>query len=209
MPFFDYLKEHPDEAALFSQTMIGFHGAEPDAVAAAYDFSDLTGIVDVGGATGNMLAAILDGHAGSRGLLFDLPHVVSEAPAVLAAKGVVDRIEIAGGDMFEAVPHGGDAYLLSHVLHDWPEERCLTILDRCRAAMPSCSRLLVVEIVLPEGNEAHPGKMLDMAMLAVANGEERTEAGYRQLLTKAGFRLVRTVPTNSAVSVMEAVPDGA
>jgi hypothetical protein len=203
---FDYLAKHPDEAKLFSETMVGFHGMEPPAIAAAYDFSTLGTIVDVGGATGNLLAHILARHPEPRGVLFDLPHVVTEAPALLASRGVAGRVSIESGSFFEKVPAGGDAYLLSHIIHDWSEEQCLTILGNCRKAMTPSSRLLIVEMVLPTGDIMHPGKLLDMIMLAIPGGTERAPAEYDALLAKAGFRLSRIVPTASPVSIVEAVP---
>jgi hypothetical protein len=205
-PIFDHLAAHPEEASHFSEAMVGFHGAEPPAVAEAYDFSDVGTVVDVGGATGNMLAAILARHAGPRGVLFDRPHVVSGAPALLAAHGVDGRVMIEPGDFFEGVPAGGDAYILSHIIHDWNEEQCLTILGHCRRAMKPDGRLLIVETVLPTGDTPHQGKVQDMVMLVIPGGQERTEAEYASLLSKAGFRLTRVVPTNSVVSVVEAVP---
>lgn len=206
MPIFEYLAQHPEEASRFSEAMVGFHGAEPPAVAAAYDFSGFKTVVDVGGATGNLLAAILSSRAGLRGVLFDRPHVVRDAPALLAARGVAERVTIEAGDFFESVPAGGDAYLLSHVVHDWNEQQCLTILGHCRKVIKPDGRLLLVEMVLPAGDTPHPGKMLDMVMLVFPGGQERTQAEYASLLEKAGFRLSRVVPTASAVSVVEAVP---
>ncbi len=206
MPLFEYLRQHPAEASHFSEAMVGFHGDEPPAVARAYDFSRFKNVVDVGGATGNLLAAIMSSHAGPRGVLFDRPHVVLDAPALLKAHGVEDRVTIEAGDFFETVPTGGDAYLLSHVIHDWNEDRCLTILGHCRKAIKPDGRLLIVEMVLPAGDTPHPGKVLDMVMLVFPGGQERTEVEYASLLGKAGFRLSRVVPTASAVSVVEAVP---
>jgi SAM-dependent methyltransferase len=205
MPLFDYLAQHHDDASLFSETMVGFHSAEPPAVAAGYDFSRSNTIVDVGGATGAMLAAILTRHPAPRGVLLDRPHVVSDAPALLKAKGVMDRVTILGGDFFQAVPAGGDVYILSHIIHDWSETDALTILGHCRRAMKPDGHLLIVEMVLPSGDVPHPGKLLDMVMLVLAGGQERTEAEYASLLNKAGFRLNRVVPTESPVSVIEAV----
>ncbi len=205
MGIFDYLARNPEDAANFSQAMVGFHGAEPPAVAEAYDFSGFGTVVDVGGATGNMLAAVLGRHPEPRGVLFDLPHVVRDAPELFRARGVADRVRIEGGSFFETVPAGGDAYILSHVIHDWDEGQCLTILGHCRAAMKPDARLLIVEMVLPAGDAPHPGKMLDLTMLVMPGGQERTEAEYAALLDKAGFRLTRVVPTASAVSVVEAV----
>ena len=206
MPLFDYLGQHPEAASHFSGAMVGFHGSEPPTVAEAYDFSGIETVVDVGGATGNMLAAVLSRHTHLRGVLFDLPHVVGDAPALLQAHGVDARVTIEPGSFFERVPSGGDAYLLSHVIHDWSEEQCLTILGHCRAAMRPDSRLLIVETVLPEGNAPHQGKLQDLVMLVFPGGQERTEAEYAALLGKAGFRLRRVVPTTSVVSVVEAVP---
>ncbi|MDH3691691.1 MAG: acetylserotonin O-methyltransferase, partial [Gammaproteobacteria bacterium] len=206
MPFFEYLAQHPEEASYFSEAMVGFHGSEPPAVAAAYDFSAVKTIVDVGGATGNMLAAILSRHAAPRGVLFDRPHVVGDAPALLKARGVEKRVTIEPGDFFERVPAEGDAYLLSHIIHDWNEDQCLTILGHCRNVIKPDGRLLIVETVLPTGDTPHQGKVQDMVMLVVAGGQERTEAEYASLLSKAGFRLSRVVATESVVSVVEALP---
>jgi hypothetical protein len=203
-PFFDWLAKHPEEASLFSETMIGFHGAEPPAVAGSYDFSNFKTVVDVGGASGNLLATILGRYPAPRGILFDLPHVVRDAPALLAARGLADRVTIQAGSFFEIVPEGGDAYLLSHIIHDWSEKQCLSILGNCRRAMGPASRLLIIEMVLPEDDTPHPGKMLDLVMLVGVGGQERTAQEYRALLEKAGFRLTRIVPTPSAVSIVEA-----
>jgi hypothetical protein len=205
-PVFDYLSKHPDEASLFSETMVGVHGAEPQAVAEAYDFSGFGTVVDVGGANGNVLAAILNRHPGPRGILFDLPHVVRDAPALFQARGVADRVSIEPGSFFDGVPKGGDAYVLSHIIHDWSEGQCLTILGNCRRAMRAEGRLLIIEMVLPPGDAPHPGKILDMTMLVMPGGLERTDGEYADLLARAGFRMTRVVPTGTAVDVIEAVP---
>ena len=204
MPIFDWFAKNPEEASLFSETMVGFHGAEPPAVAAAYDFSGLKTIVDVGGATGNLLTAVLGKYPESRGILYDLPHVVRDAPALIQSRGLRDQITIKEGSFFDSVPSGGDAYMLSHIIHDWSEEQCLQILNNCRRAMNPSSRLLIIEMVLPEGNTPHPGKMLDMMMLVGPGGRERTEQEYGTLLGKAGLHLTQVIPTQSAVSVVEA-----
>jgi hypothetical protein len=121
MAFFDYLAQHPEDASLFSEAMVGIHNQEPPEVAAAYDFSVFKAIVDVGGATGNMLAAVLTQHSGPHGILFDRPHVVKDATRLLEAKGISDRVTIKPGDFFTSVPSGADAYILSHIIHDWDE----------------------------------------------------------------------------------------
>ncbi len=205
MPFFDFLAQDQQAASYFSEAMIGIHGGEPPTVAAAYDFSRFETIVDVGGATGNMLAHILTRHLSPRGVLFDRPHVVRDAPQLIEARGLTNRMTIEAGDFFERVPAGGDAYILSHIIHDWNEDQCLTILGNCRKGMKRDSTLLIIEFVLPPGNTPHFGKLADMVMLAIPGGEERTEQEYGTLLKKAGFTLTRVVPTESPVSVVEAV----
>lgn len=205
MPPFEWMKSQPEEAALFGETMIGFHGSEPPAVAEAYDFSGFGTVVDVGGSTGNMLVHILGRHPGPRGVLFDLPVTLTEAPAFLRNHGMEERIAIEPGSFFESVPPWADCYLLSHVIHDWSEEQNLSILGHCRRVMKPESKLLIVEFVLPSDNSPHPGKILDMVMLTVAGGEERTEEEYGALLAKAGLRMTRVLPTASAASIVEAV----
>ncbi|SFC12957.1 Dimerisation domain-containing protein [Polaromonas sp. OV174] len=206
MPLFDYLAQHSDEARFFGEAMMGVHGGEAAAVAAAYDFSAQQTVIDVGGGTGGLLAAILQEHPHLQGVLYELPHVAPEARAHLTACGVVDRCQLLTGSFFDSVPAGGDAYVMSHVIHDWDEEKCLTILRHCRQAMAQDSRLLIVECVLPPGDEPHMGKILDLVMLTVPGGQERSGEEYAGLLAKAGFRLTRIVPTASAVSVVEAQP---
>jgi hypothetical protein len=205
MPAFDYLSKHPEDAANFTKAMIGVHGDEPPAVAEAYDFSNFETVVDVGGASGNMLLEILSRYPAPRGVLFDLPHVVRDAPERFRSRGLADRFRAEGGSFFDSVPAFGDAYIVSHVIHDWSEEQCLTILGNCHKAMKPDAKLLIVEFVLPAGDEMHPGKLLDLTMLVLPGGQERTEAEYAALLDRAGFRLTRVVPTTSATSVVEAV----
>jgi hypothetical protein len=202
---FEYLRDNPGMATFFSETMVGFHGREPPAVAEAYDFSGIGSLVDVGGATGNMLGHVLKRHPSVKGVLYDLPHVVADAPPLLASHGVADRVQILSGSFFENVPKGHDAYLLSHIIHDWDDGENATILKNVREAMNPDGKLLIVEMVLPEGDEPHMGKMLDMMMMLVPGGEERTPSEYAELLEPNGFKLNRVVPTDSAVSVVEAV----
>ena len=206
VPFFDHLTANPEEAVMFSDLMIGLNSADAAAVAAAYDFSGFSHIADIGGATGHVLATILAGHPGPRGTLFDLPHNQAGAAELIASRGLADRISFSAGSFFESVPAGCDLYLLSHIIHDWSEDQCLTILGNCRRAMSQRGKLLIIEMVLTEGNAFHPGKMLDMTMLALTPGQERTEPEYRALLAKAGFALTRVIPTDSDVSIVEAVP---
>jgi hypothetical protein len=208
VPLFDYLQNHPEEGAAFNRMMLAVHGAEPAAVAEAYDFTPINRLVDVGGGIGTMLINVLRRHGHVSGLLYDLPPVVAQGRAAVTAAGLADRCEFQTGDFLKAVPPGGDAYVLSHIIHDWDEDRCLTILGNCREAMGPGAKLLIVEMVLPPGNEPHPGKILDLAMLALVGGQERTPDQYRDLLSRAGFRLERVVPTTTPASIVEATPNG-
>jgi hypothetical protein len=203
---FDYLEHSPEHAALFSEAMIGSNAPEQEAVASSYDFSAFRTIVDVGGGSGNLLVQILRRFPETRGVLFDLAHVLTRSAAVLEAGGVANRVERQPGSFFESAPVGGDAYLLSHILHDWNEAQCLTILGNIRKVMSADARLLIIEMVLPAGDAPHPGKMLDMAMMVLHGGQERTGAEYAALLSKADLQLVGVTPTASPVSVIEAVP---
>lgn len=202
---FPFLAQHPDDSAVFNDAMIGIHGGEPPAVAAAYDFSKLQTLVDVGGGTGNLIINILRRHSHLKGVIFDVPHVADAARARLAEEGLSGRCSVESGSFFERVPSGADAYILSHIIHDWDEASCIKILRNCRDAMKPDGRVLLVEMVVPGPNEPHPGKALDLVMLAIPGGRERTPEEYRQLLSKARFRLEHIVPTDSPVSIVEAV----
>jgi hypothetical protein len=206
MPIFDYFARHPEADRVFNEAMIGWTTQVAGAVAGTYDFSPFGTVVDVGGGYGTLLAAILQRNPNTRGVLFDQPHVVADAEGFLTTAGVADRCARVGGDFFAAVPAGGDAYVLSQILHDWDDERCVTILGQCRRAMPNHGKLLVVELVLPEGEEPFFGKWLDLHMLVMAGGRERTAAEYDALFRAAGFALARVIPTPPGPSVVEAAP---
>jgi len=191
---------------LFNEMMIAFHGSELPAVAAAYDFSACRTLIDVGGGIGNLLTTILLAHPHLRGVLYDVPHVAAQAKTLIASRNLNDRCSVSEGSFFDGVPAGGDTYLLSHIIHDWDEARCLAILGHIRRVLPPGGRLLVVEMVIPPGNDFHLGKLTDMVMLAFTpGGRERTADEYAALFGKAGLKLTRVVPTQSPVSVVEAV----
>jgi hypothetical protein len=206
MSYFEYVAQHPAAGQVSDLSMTQIHEGEPQAVAESYDFADVRTLVDVGGGNGTGLAAILQRHPHLRGVLFDLPAVVERAAPALAALG--GRCDLMGGDFFQSLPARGDAYLLSHVIHDWDDDRAVTILGNCRDAIGPEGKLLLVEMVIPAAGEPHPAKMLDVMMLILTGGMERDEQQYAELLQRAGFRLTRIVPTASPVSVIEAVPAG-
>jgi hypothetical protein len=203
---FDYLAEHSEEARIFDEAMVGVHGAESAAMCDAYDFAGFGTLVDVGGGNGSTILTVLQRTPSLQGILFDLPHVIERAKANVQAAGLSGRCRTEAGNFFESVSAGGDAYLLRHIIHDWYDERSLAILRNVRKVMPAAGKLLVVEGVIPPGNEPSVTKLLDLNMLVIPGGMERTEGEYRELYAKAGFSLTRIVPTRSEVSVIEGVP---
>jgi hypothetical protein len=206
-PLFDHLAEHPEEARIFDAAMTSIHGRETGAMLDAYDFSGVGTLADIGGGNGSTLLGVLRRHPSLRGLLFDLPHVVERAGAEIEAAGMADRCQVVAGSFFESIPGGADAYLLRHIIHDWDDAESMAILRNVRRALGKArGRLLVVETVIPPGNEPSFGKLLDLNTLVNPGGLERTEEEYRRLYESAGFRLTRIVPTAADVSVIEGEP---
>ena len=179
------------------------HRDELMGVLDAYDLSELSVVADIGGGNGSQLTMVLQKHKNVTGILFDLPHVVDRAKEQLEKAGLSDRCKVVGGNFFESVPEGADAYMMRHVIHDWDDDKSLTILRNCHAAMSSNSKLLIVESVIPPGNGPFGGKLLDLVMLLIPGGKERTEDEYRTLLDEAGMELSRIVPTSTEISVIE------
>jgi hypothetical protein len=204
--YFAYLAQHPKADRVFNEAMTGWTTQLVDAVLDAYDFSQFKTVVDVGGSYGTLLAAILRSHPAARGILFDQPHVVATAGERLAVAGVAECCTIVGGDFFVEVPSGGDAYVLAQILHDWDDERSVAILRQCRSAMPAHGKLLLIELVLPPGEEPFFGKWLDLHMLVMLGARERTAAEYEALFRAAGFAPGRVIPTAAGASIVEAVP---
>jgi O-methyltransferase domain/Dimerisation domain len=203
-PFFAWLSQHPEQASRFTAAMASLTRGFKGAAIAALPLDGTGTIVDVGGADGTVLAAILAAHPQMRGVLLDLPHVITAAPAILAGHGVSDRAECVAGDFLEAVPPGGDAYLASLVLHDWPGQQVRRILANIATAGGSGARLLLIEFVVPPGDAPHIAKISDLNMLAMMGGQERTEAEWQELLTDAGYAGIATRPTGTPFSVIEA-----
>jgi predicted transcriptional regulator len=202
---FPYFAEHAEAARVFDNAMTSFSKMVAKAVVAAYDFSSTGKLADIAGGHGSLLAAILRANPRMRGLLFDVPQVIAGAQSRLASEGVAERCELATGDFFKSVPAGADAYLMKHIIHDWDDARALAILKNCHHAMPETGRLLLVEMVIPPGNEPHFGKVQDLEMLLSPGGLERTEEEFRQLFAAAGFELTRIIPTASPMSIIEGV----
>lgn len=201
--FFEYLAESPEDAALFNAAMSSLP-AYLASIVEAYDFSRFERIVDVGGGHGALLRAILSANPRVRGLLMDLPGVVAGADAVRSGP-VADRCEVVSGDFFEAIPAGADAYLLKGVIHDWNDEAALKILKNCRHAIRPDGTLLLVETVLAESSDP-ASAMMDLLMMVLTGGRERTEEELRSLLHTAGFSLTRVIGTTGA-SILEGQPN--
>lgn len=210
MPIFDYLTQHPDKAAVFNSAMSDITRQIAPVVAAGYDFSRYGTIVDVGGGDGTLLAEVLRTAPGTRGILYDLPAGVEGAAPVLEAAGVAERCRVESGDFFVSVPAGADAYLMKSVIHDWDDDRAVTILQNCRKAMAPDGRVLIVERTVPE--QVTPKLvellMIDLNMLVCAGGKERTEAEYQALLDAAGLAMVAVTDPLGAFAdrVIEAAP---
>jgi len=203
---FEWFASNPEEGAIFHEAMSSGSVPTSAGVAAAYDFSAFERIADIGGGHGLLLAAVLKAHPRTRGVLFDRPYVVAGAKKNLEDAGVAARCEAVGGDFFESVPAGCDAYVMKHILHDWDDARCAAILGRCREAMRAGGKLIVVEAIVPPRGEPSFAKLLDLQMLSTTDGgKERTEREFGELLATSGLRLTRIVPTPYRVSVLEAV----
>jgi hypothetical protein len=200
----DYYAAHPEEGHDFSQAMSGMSALATDAVLAAYSFDGARRVVDVGGAHGAFLGAVLGRLPDARGVLFDLPHVVDGAAPSLREAGVFDRTERVGGSFFESVPSGGDVYLVKHILHDWNDDECVRILERVRAAMAPDGRIVVVEMVIDPDGPPSPAALLDLNMLVMLTGRERSIVEFEALFRRAGLRLAKVAPTPSPFVVLEA-----
>jgi ubiquinone/menaquinone biosynthesis C-methylase UbiE len=201
---FDYFAKHLEESAIFDEAMTSISSVEAQAVADAYDFTGIGTLADVGGGRGYLLATVLKANAAMKGVLFDLPHVVAGAPALLREQKVESRVRIEGGSFLEAAPKDADAVIMKHIIHDWNDEDCVRILRNCQRVLAKGGRVLVVESVVPPRAQRGWAKLLDLEMLVLTpRGRERSEDEFAKLLHDGGFRLTRVVPTASHVSVVE------
>ena len=204
MPVFEYLQKDPELSARFNNAMTNFSASVAPAALKAYDFSGIDVLVDVAGGHGMLLASILERYPKMRGVLFDLEHVVVGA-TVFDTLGVRNRVETKSGDFFTAVPAGGDAYLMKHIIHDWDDERAGVILRNIRTALAGKpnGRLILLDAVVKPGNEPDLNKLIDLEMLLLPGGRERTEEEFAALFSANGFHLTRVVPTESPLAVIE------
>ena len=203
---FGYFEKNPEVSKVFNEAMTGFSQMFAPAVLEAYDFSWLNGktLVDIGGGHGFVLTSILKKYPEIHGVVADLEHVVAGTPEMIRNAGVENRCTATSCDFFASVP-AADAYIMKHIIHDWDDERALTILRNIKRAMNPGGRVLLVESVIADGNNQDFGKLMDIEMLVSPGGKERTAAEYEDLFKRAGLRLTRILPTRSAYSIIEAV----
>jgi hypothetical protein len=206
MPIFDFLGQHAEQAAIFDAAMSSIHGREAAPMLRAYDFGAASTVADIGGGNGSTLMAVLHKHENVRGILFDLPHVNERARPHIEDAGLAEQCQLATGNFFDAVPGGADIYMMRHIIQDWNDQQAATILRNCRAALAPGGKVLVLESIISPGNEPMFAKWLDLTMLVMAGGRERTEAQFRELFASAGLKLARIVPTAGEISILEAVP---
>ena len=206
MPVFQYYAQNPEAGKTFDEAMTSVSATDKTEIAAEYDFSSISKLVDVGGGHGSLLASILKANPTMEGILFDRPSVIEGAKSVIEAEGVSKRCQIVAGNFFESVP-SGDAYILKYVIHLLDDERAIAILKNCHRAMAENGKLLLVERLIPPGNEPFWGKFLDIHMLiGISGGRERTKMEYQALYEASGFKLTKIITTKSNVSVIEGVP---
>ncbi|MGH9561014.1 MAG: methyltransferase, partial [Terracidiphilus sp.] len=202
---FEFLRQNSAEEETFNAAMTGMSAQYAHAVLEAYDFRDLGTIADIGGGHGALLCAVLKKHYGLSGIVFDAPHVAAGAGPCIDSMGLGERCRAVGGDFFQAIP-AADSYILKSVIHDWDDARAIAVLKNCAAAMRGDKgKVLLLEMVLSAGNEPHVGKWIDLEMLMMAGGRERTEAEFSELLRKAGLRLNGVIRTQSPICVIESV----
>jgi hypothetical protein len=205
-PVFPYLfSTNLELGEIFNRAMTSYSHQSIGPVLQAYDFSGAQTIADIAGGYGHLLAAVLAANPEAKGVLFDLPAVLDGAPEMLDRYGVKDRVQLVEGDFTKEIPVRADVYMLKHIIHDWYEDRCQAILQNIRANMPDDGKVLIIEAVLPEGNEPNFGKIIDLEMLLAPGGVERTASEFAKLLEDSGFKLNRIIPTMGPMSIIEAV----
>lgn len=201
-----YFEQNPEDGAAFNNSMSGMTAATNDEILSVYDFSSFGTVVDIGGGHGGLITSIVKANPGVKGVLFDAPQVIEGARPKIETAGIADRCQTVAGDFFKAVPAGGDAYVLKWIIHDWDDERALTILRNIRNKMSANGKVIVVDCVVPENNEPDFSKFFDLNMMVMTGGKERTQKEFAQLLGAAGFKLRRVIPTNVPFSIVEAEP---
>jgi hypothetical protein len=207
-PVFEYFSQNPEISELFNNGMTCLSKVVTPALLEAYDFKGIQTLMDVAGGHGALLGAILNQYPEMQGILIDLDHVIQGAKQLPQNQALAHRCEFLTGDFFTEVPAGADAIIMKHIIHDWDDDKAMVILKNCRKALAGKpkGKILLVESVLPEGNEPHPGKFIDLEMFVFPGGRERTEREFRDLFASAGLRLTRVIPMKAPLWLVEGVP---
>jgi hypothetical protein len=203
MPLSDWLEKNPRAAKIFNEANAVKAAGSHSIIVDAYNFSGIDTLTDVGGGLGTLMMEILNANSLMKGIVADIFSVIQETNKIIRACGVEDRCQAVACDFFKRIPSGSDAYLMSNILHDWSDEQCRIILTNCRHAMKKGSRLLVVEMLVPPGNEPSVVKLLDLEMLVMTGGRERTETEFKDLLVSSGFEVSRVIPTRENICIIE------
>ena len=201
-----YFQQNPEDGAVFQNSMSGVTAATNEQIRSLYDFSKFETVVDVGGGHGGLITSILQTNPKVKGILFDAPQVIADARPKIEAAGLADRCETVAGDFFKSVPAGGEAYVMKWIIHDWNDQQAVTILRNCRNQMKPGGKLIIVDCVVPENNEPDFSKFFDLNMLVMTGGKERTKKEFAQILSAAGLKLLRVIPTEVPTSIVEAEP---
>jgi len=207
VPVFDWFKKNPEDAEIFHKANSFKAASSHRVIAEVYDFTGISTLTDVGGGFGSLMAEILKANPHLKGVVAELPEMVGHVDEMIKMNGLEDRMSVAECDFFREIPEGSDAYLLSHVIHDWPDEKCVTILKNCRKAIVPEGRLLIAEAVIPPGNTFSVSKLLDLEVLLMGGGCERNEEEFGNLMKKSGFRLSQIIHTEENISVIEGIPE--
>jgi hypothetical protein len=203
MPMFEYYAQNPEPAQVFHQSMTNFSQAENEAIVNSYDFSKMQTVIDVAGGEGGLLMRILKANSHLDGVLFELAGVIEAMQSNLE---ITERCRLIAGNFLAQIPTGGDVYLLKRVIHNWEDDKAIAILRNCRQAMRAKSKVLVIEQVIPPGNDPFFGKLLDLKMLVLCSGgQERTQSQYQQLFEQAGLKLTQVISTSTTLSLIEGV----
>jgi O-methyltransferase domain/Dimerisation domain len=204
-PMFDFLEKNSNSGEIFNLAMTDFSAFVAHALLLSYDFSGIKSLVDVGGGCGKLLTSILEVYPSLQGVILDLPGVVDAACERIRSHACRDRCSAISGNFFQSIPRGGDLYLLSGVIHDWDDEAAELILKNCRNSMRPQSKVLAVECIVPEGDEPSFSKLLDLNMMVMTGGRERTEREFRELFGRSGLSITKVVSTPSPLRIIEAV----
>jgi len=205
MPVSNWLEKNPQAAEVFNEANAIKAAGSHRAIVDVYDFSSISTMTDVGGGLGALMAEILEANPLMKGIVADIPSVIEKARDFIKDRGLEDRCRLSECDFFKKIPSGSDAYLMSNILHDWSDEQCQIILVNCQNAMKTGARLLIVEMVIPPGNEPSVAKFLDLEMFVITGGRERTEEEFRNLLESSGFKLSRIIPTRENICIIEGI----